>query len=399
MPPVSFRFIFLVLISGMVLGHFYLFKVFTRPLKRRRSKLVVALLLFALMLLSARPRFLYDLSPTLRQFGYLWLGTFLFLSLGALAVDGARRAGRLLQRARRRRAAVVQPQAQVDSGRRTFLAASTGLGATALALPTTSYSIWRAFAPPVVERCTIPLPNLPASLDGTTIALLADLHIGPWIGRGFVEELVAQTNALSPSLVAIAGDMVDRPVQELAEEVLPLRELKSRYGTFFVTGNHDYYSGAGPWTRHAREVLGFEVLRNEARLIGTEDQGFDLLGVDDWAGSESTPDDYHTLEKALGGHALSRAAVLLAHQPFGFEVAAKRGIDLQLSGHTHGGQIWPFTLAMRRYFHPYFAGRHRFGDSTLYITRGCGFWGPPMRLGAPPELALITLTRRQGGTT
>ena len=242
---------------------------------------------------------------------------------------------------------------------------------------------------PAVRRVEIALARWPRALDGFRIVQISDIHIGPVLGRRFAERLTERVNALAPDLVAVTGDLVDGSVEALREEVEPFAALSARHGVYFVTGNHDVYSGGEPWVERVRE-LGLRVLRNERVAIGGAD-GFDLAGVDDHRGDwvhGSTED----LEAALAGRDLSRALVLLAHDPGTFRRAAKRGIDLQLSGHTHGGQIWPFNYVVRLAV-PFVAGLHRLAESQLYVSRGSGFWGPPMRLLAPAEITEIVLRR------
>jgi predicted MPP superfamily phosphohydrolase len=234
-----------------------------------------------------------------------------------------------------------------------------------------------------VKEVEVKLAKLPRELDGFVLVQLTDVHVGPTIGRRFIEEIVRTTNALKPDLVAITGDLVDGSVAELGDSVAPLSELESRHGTFFVTGNHEYYAGVDEWTAHLPS-LGIKVLRNERVTIGGA-AGFDLAGVDDY---HARPD----LERALAGRDESRALVLLAHQPKAVLEAAARGVCLQLSGHTHGGQIWPWGYAVRLQ-QPYVAGLARHGETMLYVSRGTGYWGPPMRLNAPAEITRITLRR------
>jgi uncharacterized protein len=188
-------------------------------------------------------------------------------------------------------------------------------------------------------------------------------------------------NALRPDLVAGTGDLVDGSVRELGRAVAHLGRLQARHGVYFVTGNHEYYSGAEEWVAHL-ETLGIKPLRNEHVRIGDEG-GFDLAGIDDHS---ARPD----LKKALGGRDASRACVLLAHQPRGIELADELGVDLQLSGHTHGGQMFPWNLLVRLQ-QPFVAGLHKLRRAQIYVSCGTGYWGPPMRVGAPAEITEIEL--------
>jgi hypothetical protein len=218
--------------------------------------------------------------------------------------------------------------------------------------------------------------------------------VGSVLGRRFVERVVERTNALRPDLVAIVGDLVDGTPATIGLAVEPLSRLRAPYGVFFVTGNHEYYSGVEEWLAHLPR-LGLRVLANERVEVGDRSPGgarFDLAGVNDWHagrfGEERGPD----LGRALAGRSLDRALVLLAHQPAQIEEASRAGVGLQLSGHTHGGQMWPFG-AMVGLQQPYVSGLHRHGLVTqIYVSRGTGFWGPPIRVFAPAEITTIVLT-------
>jgi hypothetical protein len=241
---------------------------------------------------------------------------------------------------------------------------------------------------PSVRRVELRLERWPRALDGFRIAQISDVHVGLLLGARFAAALVARVNALAADLVVVTGDLVDGSVARLADEVAPFAGLRGRHGVFFVTGNHDFYSGASSWAAHLGS-LGLRVLRNERVVIGQGDAAFDLAGVDDHRGDwvrGSTED----LEAALAGRDPARPVVLLAHDPSTFRRAARLGVDLQLSGHTHGGQIWPFHHLVRLAV-PFVAGLHRRGASQLYVSRGSGFWGPPLRLFAPAEIGEIVL--------
>jgi predicted MPP superfamily phosphohydrolase len=218
---------------------------------------------------------------------------------------------------------------------------------------------------------------------------LSDIHIGPILGRSFAEHLVARVNDRRPDLIAITGDLVDGGVAQLADEVAPFAGLRAPHGVYFVTGNHDHYSGAHSWCDRATE-LGMTVLRNRRVPIAHGEGEFDLVGVDDHRGNHIGDDGREDLAAALEGRDPSRPAVLLAHDPSTFKRACRMGIDLQLSGHTHGGQIWPFGYLVRLVV-PFVAGRYRRNGAELYVSSGTGFWGPPMRLRAPAEITEIVL--------
>jgi hypothetical protein len=251
------------------------------------------------------------------------------------------------------------------------------------------FSIRAALRPPALRRTEIVLSRWPQALDGFRILQLSDVHIGQVLGRRFAAGVVERCNRSKPDLIALTGDLVDGGVDRLREEVLPFARLRARHGVFFVTGNHDYYSGADPWVE-CLQGLGLRALRNERVAIGEGDTVFELAGVDDRHGKLFGEGQGEDLEQALLGRDPDRAVVLLAHQPLGFREAAGMGVDLQISGHTHGGQIWPFGYIVRL-FTPYVAGHYRVNGSQLYVSRGTGFWGPPMRFLAPAEITEIVL--------
>lgn len=253
----------------------------------------------------------------------------------------------------------------------------------------TVWGLRRALGPVGIERVAVRLPKLHEDASGFTIAQLSDVHIGPMLGRAWLERVVREVNALEPDAVAITGDLVDGPVSKLREHVAPLADLRAKHGVFFVTGNHEYYSGADSWIAELRR-LGITVLRNERVEL---EEGIDIAGVDDWTafGEGHGPD----LDAALAGRDEDREVVLLAHQPRQIDEAASRGVGLMLSGHTHGGQIFPWNFFVRLQ-QPYVAGLVRHGDAQLYVSRGTGYWGPPLRVGAPPEITLLELTPTAG---
>jgi predicted MPP superfamily phosphohydrolase len=259
------------------------------------------------------------------------------------------------------------------------------VGAAAVGL--VGYGTTSALGPPKITRLSVPLRRLPAGLEGLRIAVVSDIHLGPLLGRSHTERIVSMINEQRPDLVAIVGDLVDGTVEELGEAAAPLRDLVSTHGSFFVTGNHEYYSGVSPWLREL-DRLGVHPLVNERTEIRSGGGVLDLAGVNDVTGGDS--DDGPDYERALGGRDGTRPVVLLAHQPVQVDAAAERGVDLQLSGHTHGGQLFPFH-GLVRLEQPVLSGLHRFGDTQLFVTRGAGFWGPPVRVGAPPEIALVRL--------
>ncbi|MBC7545919.1 MAG: metallophosphoesterase [Candidatus Sericytochromatia bacterium] len=276
----------------------------------------------------------------------------------------------------------------VDPERRLFLtrAAAMAVGFGAFGLSATGLVATRGAI--AVKRVAVSLAQLSPALAGFRIVQISDVHVGQTIGQGFIEALVAQINALQPDLIAITGDLVDGSVANIGAAVAPLAGLRAPHGVFFVTGNHEYYSAVTDWLPFLTG-LGIRVLRNERVPIEQAGAGFDLAGIDDFLaeGFGHGPD----LPKALAGRDPDRPVVLLAHQPRAIFEAARLGVSLQLSGHTHGGQIFPFNYLVKLQ-QPYVSGLHRHGDSQIYVSRGTGYWGPPMRVGAPPEVTCIELS-------
>ncbi len=243
---------------------------------------------------------------------------------------------------------------------------------------------------PRVVEVEVPLAGLPPELDGFTIAQISDVHIGPTIKRDFVRGIVDIVNSLHADLIAITGDLVDGSVEQLGVHVEPLSRLRSRHGTYFVTGNHEYYSGAAAWIAELRR-LGLQVLLNEHRLLSHAGASLLLAGVTDYSAQQFDPAQRSDPQAALAGAPADvRPRVLLAHQPRTAAAAADAGFDLQLSGHTHGGQFWPWNLFVRLQ-QPFTAGLHRLGGLWVYTSRGSGYWGPPKRLGVPSEISRVRL--------
>ncbi|MFF8193707.1 metallophosphoesterase [Streptomyces bobili] len=288
-----------------------------------------------------------------------------------------------------------RPEGPQDTGstllaapsRRLFVSRVVGGAAAVAAVGTVGYGTYGVLRGPQVKRVTVPLARLPRAAHGYRIAVVSDIHLSPVLGRGFAQKVVDTINGTQPDLIAVVGDLVDGSVKDLGPAAAPLAQLTARHGSYFVTGNHEYFSGAEQWVEEVRR-LGLLPLEN-AR---TELPWFDLAGVNDIAGeSEGQGPDF---AKALGGRDTARACVLLAHQPVQIHDAVEHGVDLQLSGHTHGGQLWPGNL-LADAANPTVAGLERYGDTQLYVSRGAGAWGPPTRVGAPSDITVIELASKQ----
>lgn len=240
-----------------------------------------------------------------------------------------------------------------------------------------------------VVRVDVPVADLAVALHGFSIAQISDVHIGPTIRRPYLEAIVDAVNRLDADMVAVTGDLVDGSVKDLAEHVAPLAALRSRDGTFLVTGNHEYYSGAVAWVGELRR-LGVKVLMNEHVVVSRGDASLVVAGVTDFNAGHFDRSQTSDPQAALAGSPPAALRLLLAHQPRSAEAAEAAGFDLQLSGHTHGGQFWPWNLFVRLQ-QPFTAGLRRWRSMWVYTSRGTGYWGPPKRFGAPSEITLLRL--------
>jgi uncharacterized protein len=425
--------------------HYYLWRRLIRPVTRpgswARRVATGALIVLPVPLLLTRlgDRFGTGFTHALAWPGYLWLAVMFYLLVFSLIMEIPRAVAILVVRRQERRSGPASPASQlshdelpvvalaapatssggsaaetaaesaVEAGadqppgvapgaggidRRMFIsrAATAVVGAGALA--TVGYGMATALGDPVIERVPIRLARLDPRMNGLRIAVVSDIHLGPLSGRGHTERIVRMINGLQADVVTIVGDLVDGTVAELGALAVPLKDLESRYGSYFVTGNHEYYTSGGPqqWIDELG-ALGVRSLRNERVEIRHAGAVLDLAGVNDLNGTGFG--DGPDVGKALDGRDAARPVVLLAHQPVQVTAAAAHGVDLQLSGHTHGGQMAPFNLVVKLQ-QPVVAGLAEFpraggGETQLYVTRGAGFWGPPVRVGAPPEITLVEL--------
>jgi predicted MPP superfamily phosphohydrolase len=367
-------------------GHYYLWARLVRDtglpspwslLATGGMALLGLTLLASFVLMRVAPR---AVSSPLAWVGYLWLGV-AFLGICSFGLlDLLRLVARAVQ------------SGPVDWERRQHLARlASGLAGTA-AFGLAAVSVRGAEAAALtVKKVKVALRNLDPSMAGLRIVQISDVHVGPTIGREFIEELVRRINELAPDVVVITGDLIDGTVAQLGELVAPLGDLKTKHGIYFSTGNHEYYWGPVEEWFDFLKGRGIRVLHNERVRIGGA-QGFDLAGIDDRSAKGFGPGHGADLEKALAGREADRPVVLLAHHPRQVADAKRLGVDLQLSGHLHGGQFFPFSVIVWA-VEPYFAGLYAVGDTQLYVSRGTGYWGPPMRLGAPAEITEIELTR------
>ncbi|GHH12948.1 metallophosphoesterase [Streptomyces lanatus] len=431
---IVFALVALLVLSVVVAGNWWVWRRLFRDTTRgpgfvRRAGVVVIAGGWALTvgaLVAERSGAPFWLQQVLAWPGFLWLALALYLLLGVLAGELVRP---LLRRWLDRRAgaqetvAEPEPEPELMSAgvtpatspapttagpttttpdsapptpperplatptRRLFVSRVLAGGAAAAAVGTVGYGTYGVLNGPTVKRVTVPLAKLPRAAHGYRIAVVSDIHLGPVLGRSFAQKVVDTINGTQPDLIAVVGDLVDGSVKDLGPAAAPLAGLRARHGAYFVTGNHEYFSGAEQWVEEVRR-LGLRPLEN-AR---TELPHFDLAGVNDVSGeSEGQGPDFG---KALGDRDKARACVLLAHQPVQIHDAVDHGVDLQLSGHTHGGQLWPGNL-VAGLANPTVAGLERYGDTQLYVSRGAGAWGPPTRVGAESDITVIELASRQ----
>jgi len=382
------RMILFIALGTLVLFglHYYVYVRLVRylaldPAGQRTLKLVLGALFVLLWAALPSGRLLLKV-PVARVYlfaMFVWLGVLVLFSVVLLGTDLMRLFFAGTDHVRRM---------PLDLERRAWLERAFGMTTLGMTGLLSGYALWQGLRSVAVKRVTVPIRRLAPELTGFRIAQLTDLHIGPTIDGDWLQKVVAQVNALAPDVVAITGDLVDGPVGRLAEHVAPLGQLKAAHGVYFVTGNHEYYSGADSWIAEL-ERLGVRVLRNERVTVRRDGAAIDIAGIDDYH-SAVFPGHGPDLPRALDGRESQRPVVLLAHQPIAVDEASTLGVDLQLSGHTHGGQLWPWGYFVRLQ-QRYIAGLHRVGETMLYVSCGTGYWGPPMRLAAPAEITELTL--------
>lgn len=377
---VSFLVFFTIVTSVYSAGHYYVYSWivrWTEPARFFRRSIQLAFLLLVISFPAARFLAQVDYNPftySLTLVSSVWMGLVFYLVLLTLGMDlvGALLRVFFLLGGKRLRPPL--------SARRLMAGC---LGVTVLFL---GFAAWLEAHHLGVTRLEIPLKGLPAEMDGFTVVQLSDLHYGMLTENGKLSRVVERVNELKPDLIAITGDLVDEGVSHMEDMAGPLKQLKSRYGVLAVTGNHEYYAGVNRAVAIMKSA-GIEVLRNEMKVLRC---GLQILGVDDPTGSRRMAEPAVDLEKHLSRLDREKPSILLYHQPIHFEKTASFGVGLQLSGHSHGGQLYPIIF-ISRIFYPRTPGLHQIGESKMYVSRGAGTWGPPMRLGSPPEIVHITL--------
>jgi predicted MPP superfamily phosphohydrolase len=258
-----------------------------------------------------------------------------------------------------------------------------------LILITLIFGAMQAAKGPKIYNVEVPIKNLPKEFDGFKIAQISDLHIGPMIGPRYTKRVVKMVNKLSPNLVALTGDIIDGSVDQAQRGAAPLAHFESTHGTFYITGNHEYYWGVDVAIGAIRKI-GARTLLNEHVVLEKGQDKMVLAGVTDYSAGHMVHDHHSDPKKALEGAPENLVKILLAHQPASYKAASAAGSDLQLSGHTHGGQFFPWSLVVAL-AQRYYKGLNRHENMWVYVNRGTAFWGPPLRFGIPSEITLLKL--------
>lgn len=373
-----------VSLFSLILGalHFYLYwrSVYYLQLDVLGKNFVAAALgflmattLLAIPLNHALPRFF---AKMISWIIYPWMGLGLLLISGFLIADLLWFALNIISL---NSSLIIPSQLQKNFG----------LAVVTIATASASYALWNGLHFIKTKHIDIKLKKLAPQLDGLRVVQISDIHIGPILGGDWLQKVVNRVNKLDADIIAITGDLVDGSVAELASHVAPLKNLKAKYGVFFVTGNHEYYSGADEWCEYLKS-LNIDVLRNRLVSLKIGKGAIDVAGVDDWSSRHFLGG--YDLQKALAARNQNNPLILLSHQPRTMHDSVKHKVDLQISGHTHAGQIWPFNylvylqqpVSHGLFFYPN-------SDLQLYVNSGTGFWGPPMRLGTFAEISCLRL--------
>ena len=288
---------------------------------------------------------------------------------------------------------LVDTEQPIDNSKRDFIKKSISISMITLAGSATVYGFYSARKGPFIIKHDIYLKNLPDAFESFSIAQISDLHVGPTIKRPYVEDVLEKISRLNPDLIAVTGDLVDGSVKYLKSELQPLKDMIAPYGTFFVTGNHEYYSGVDQWLDET-DRLGMKNLINSNELISKAGDQIAIAGITDLKAHQIKPAHKSDPGLALRSVPDNITKIVLAHQPNSIHSVHEIGADLQLSGHTHGGQFWPFTY-LTKLVNPYIAGFYDHYGTQIYVNRGTGYWGPPLRIGVPAEITLIRLKKKE----
>ncbi len=377
--------------AGVFLVHYYLWKRLIKNTELRSKKfftIVLVILGLSFPVSFALAKIIpFSISFYLLWFGNLWLGMMLLYLFSFLFIDFLRLFIYTFNKFFKKSNTV---STENTISRRKFISKSVAMGVSGVVFGATALSIKKYYDKAVVKKIKIKIKNLPDSFKNFKIVQISDIHIGQIMRKDTLTEIVRQVNELKPDMVAITGDLADGETGFLFDEITPLKDLKAKYGVFFVTGNHEYYSGAEQWIKAVKK-LGIVVLENAKVEIVKNNQKITIIGTNDREGGRFGKKNAPDFKKAFKGVKKEQVKIFLTHQPPDVENASEYNVDLMLAGHTHGGQIWPFGYIVKLQ-QKYLKGYFKYKDTQLYVNQGTGCWGPPMRLGTENEITEITLS-------
>ncbi len=392
------RWFIIVWITLLILVYFYMGRRLIKPAKLTRHQKWIAWAVIAITPLTQPATFFFRqtssdsiMTNIFSWISYIGFGLFSLILAGLIFRDSILLIITLYHKIRnfihKKR---DRTEKKFDPGRRLFMLNATNMGVIGTAALMTGYGIYEARRRAILEEVTVHLPGITSESEGFKIAQFTDIHAGYTIKRGFIQSAIDQVNNLGADAIVFTGDMVDGSVQNLRDDVEPLKDLDAPYGVYYVTGNHEYYSGAEASVEEM-DRLGFTVLLNDHKIIQYKQTQIMMAGVTDYRAGSIIPEHKSNPKKAMGDAVDSDVKILLAHQPKSIFSAAELGFDLQISGHTHGGQYipWSFLVTLDQ---PFIKGLHKHQNTWIYVNRGTGYWGPPVRVGIPSEVTLLTLT-------
>jgi len=323
--------------------------------------------------------------------GYLGFAFLSFTLTYLIIMDTVRLFSKIIMKALNRSDNEESSDLDIDPVRRQLLADVVNIGIISSAVLSTAYGVSEARRLPVVKEVRLPVQGLPDDCDGFRIAQISDIHVSETVKRDWVRMVVREVNRTSPDMVALTGDLADGSTSRLMAEAAPLADLQAPHGKFFVTGNHEYYSGVLGWLEVVRR-FGFTALINEHRVIQKGGGQILIGGVTDYRAGRFIKSHTSSPQAAIADAPRTDFKILLAHQPKNIFEASRAGFDLQICGHTHGGQFFPWNYAIHLVY-PFKAGLYKVNNTRMYVNRGTGYWGPPVRLGAPSEITLLILKK------
>ncbi|MCG8549807.1 MAG: metallophosphoesterase [Desulfobacterales bacterium] len=391
-------FITALLVTGLIYGFFGFRIISPLPLNAKWKTGLWAMLFFCfaaliwVMITHHRPPN-DEITRPLYWFAFTCFGFMTLIFPGILCKDvcvwGYSLVCKLLSQKGKQSRPTGTPKVDINPSRRNFLTNSANAALVGTAVVLTGYGINRVTREPDVVKVDVPLQGLPEAFRGFSILQISDLHISTTLKKEYVRKVVDLASRQQADMVVFTGDLADGHEKDMGKEAIPLSDLHAPFGKYFVTGNHDYYSGVFPWL-NTIERLGFTPLINEHRIIEKEKAQIVLAGITDYRAGRIIPGHASDPAKALEGAPLSMPRIMLAHQPKSIFKTDSLGVDLMICGHTHGGQYvpWNFLVSLDQ---PYVYGLHRHNATQVYVNRGTGYWGPPMRVCAPPEITVLRL--------